>query len=193
MLAMTRLTSQILLGLHLATGGILEAMTSDYDPWDTVQDVGNVAEAFTDALTFGSASRLNDALGAGQYVNRCGIGHKLGTAAGIVTTIALGGAMGAEAAEANAGEQGFEFSHWIPDRMGGPRILENGNWISIAEHAVNDPFRYRFMPAAWKALNPMNPAWLQQLNRIPFLLRGAAAGGAIGGAGAMTGRSCGCH
>lgn len=126
---------------------------------------------------------------------RCGIGHKLGSAAGIVGSTAIGGALGAEAAEAeaNAGEQGFEFSHWIPDRMGGPRILENGNWTTIAEHAVNDPFRYRFMPTAWKALSPMNPAWLQQLNRIPLLLEGAAAGGAWGGAGAMALRSCGCH
>jgi RHS repeat-associated protein len=165
---------------------------SHYDPWDTVQDVGNTAEAFTDSITFGSASRLNDALGNGQYVNRCGVGHKLGTAAGVVASTAIGGGIGAEAAEANAGEQGFEFSHWIPDRMGGPRILENGNWTSIAEHALNDPSRYRFMSAAWKALNPMNPAWLQQLNRIPLLLGGAAAGGAWGGAGAMVGRGCGC-
>jgi RHS repeat-associated protein len=165
---------------------------SHYNPWDTVQDVGNVAEAFTDTITFGSASRLNDALGAGGAVDRCGVGHKLGTAAGIVSSIAIGGAVGAEAAEANVGEEGFEFSHWLPDRMGGPRILENGNWTSIAEHALNDPFRYRFMSAAWKAANPINPAWLQQLNRIPLLLEGAAAGGAWGGAGAMAGRSCGC-
>jgi RHS repeat-associated protein len=62
---------------------------SHYNPWDTVQDVGNVAEAFTDTITFGSASRLNDALGAGGMVDRCGIGHKLGTAAGIVTSIVI--------------------------------------------------------------------------------------------------------
>jgi RHS repeat-associated protein len=62
---------------------------SHYDPWDTVQDVGNAAEAFTDSLTFGSASRLNDAFGAGGAVNRCSIGHKLGTAAGVVAGIAM--------------------------------------------------------------------------------------------------------
>ncbi len=63
---------------------------SHYNAWDTVQDFGNVAEAFTDAITFGSASRLNDALGAGKFVNRCGIGHKLGTAAGYIAAIPLG-------------------------------------------------------------------------------------------------------
>jgi RHS repeat-associated protein len=62
---------------------------SHYNPWDTVQDVGNVAEAFTDTITFGSASRLNDALGAGGMVDRCGIGHKLGTAAGIITSVVI--------------------------------------------------------------------------------------------------------
>jgi RHS repeat-associated protein len=161
--------------------------------WDVLQDVGNAAEGFTDALTFGSASRLNDALGAGGFVDRCGIGHKLGTGSGIVASIALGGAFGAEAAEANAGREGFEFSHWIPKRWGGPRALWNGNWTSIAKHALNDPSRYRFMSAAWKALNPMNPPWLQQLNRIPLLLNGAAAGAAFGGVGAMAGRNCDCH
>lgn len=62
---------------------------SHYDPWDTVRDVGTAAEAFTDTITFGSASRLNDALGAGGMVDRCGIGHKLGTTSGIVASIAL--------------------------------------------------------------------------------------------------------
>jgi RHS repeat-associated protein len=62
---------------------------SHYDPWDTVRDFGTVAEAFTDTITFGSASRLNDALGAGGMVDRCGIEHKLGTASGIVASIAL--------------------------------------------------------------------------------------------------------
>ncbi|HMF89775.1 MAG TPA: RHS repeat-associated core domain-containing protein [Candidatus Angelobacter sp.] len=62
---------------------------STYNVWDTVQDIGNLSESFTNTFTFGSASRLNDALGAGQYVNRCGIGYKLGTAAGIVTSVVI--------------------------------------------------------------------------------------------------------
>jgi len=176
----------------LARGDWWDPRSYYTDGWTTLRDTGTAAEAFADMITFGSASKLNDALGANVAVDRCGIGHKLASAAGFVASIAIGGGAGAEAAEANAGEQGFEFSHWIPNRMGGPRILENGNWTSIAEHALNDPFRYKFMPAAWKALNPINPAWLQQFNRIPLLLKGAAAGGALGGVGAMAGRSCDC-
>jgi hypothetical protein len=68
--------------------------------------------------------QANDALGANVAVDRCGIGHKLATASGFVASIAIGGAMGAEAAEANAGKKGFEFSHWIPDRLGGPRCRQ---------------------------------------------------------------------
>ena len=163
---------------------------SHYDPWDTVRDVGNIAEAFTDTLTFGSASSLNDALGAGGMVDRCGIGHKLGTAAGIVSSIALGGALGAKAAEANAGKKGFEFSHYIPNRLGGPRSIYNGNYVSQGFHYLTDPFRY---PSGWQAFGPKLPAVAQQLLRIPWVYDGAAAGAALGVTGAMAGRSCGCQ
>jgi hypothetical protein len=87
-----------------------------YDGWDFVKEFGTYSEAFTDSLTFGSASRLNDASAqaAGQTtpVNRCGWVHRAGTVAGIAFTTAVGGALGAEAAEANAGKEGYEFSHF---------------------------------------------------------------------------------
>ena len=94
---------------------------SHYDPWDTVIDIGNTAEAFTDALTFGSASRLNDALGAGGVLDRCGIGHKLGSAAGIVASIPLGG----EALPAGL--------NWLPKGAKGAI----GEGLSIAKNALN--------------------------------------------------------
>lgn len=163
---------------------------SHYDPWDTAKDVGTAAEAFTDSITFGSASRLNDALGAGQMVDRCGIGHKLGSASGIVASVAIGGAMGAKAAEANAGKKGFEFSHWIPNRAGGPRSIYNGNYVSQKLHYLTDPFRY---PSGWQAFGPKLPSAAQQLLRIPWVYGGAAAGAASGGTGsAMSGKNCGC-
>jgi RHS repeat-associated protein len=166
---------------------------SHYNPWDTVQDVGNVAEAFTDTITFGSASRLNDALGAGGMVDRCGIGHKLGTAAGIVASIAIGGSIGAEAAESNAGEQGFEFSHWIPDRMGGPRSIYNGNFVSQKLHYLTDFSRYPAPAGAALRWGPKLPAVAQQILRIPWVYDGAAAGAVYGEVGAVAGRNCGCH
>ena len=62
-----------------------------YSGWDFLQDAGTFSEAFADTLTFGSASRLNDALGANVAVNRCGWVHKAGTVAGIAAGIPLGG------------------------------------------------------------------------------------------------------
>src|SRR4051794_2112691 len=69
-------------------------------------------------------------------------------------------------------EAGTEFSHWIPARLGGPRAWWNGQAVSVAEHAITDSFRYRFMPVAFKdavkgAWNPVR----QQLNRLPQVAR----------------------
>ena len=61
-----------------------------YNSWDFLQDAGNFSEAFADTITFGSASKLNDALGANVAVNRCGWVHKAGTAAGIAFSTAAG-------------------------------------------------------------------------------------------------------
>jgi len=52
----------------------------------------------------------------------------------------------------------------------------NGQYMSIADHALNDPYRYKMMYAGWKAANPINPVWLQQLNRIPPWIKWATAG-----------------
>jgi len=157
---------------------------------DWLQMGGDFSNGAADILTFGITVQINNALGNSQFVNNCSGSHTLGTVVGIALSTAIGGAAGAEAAEANAGREGFEFSHWIPDRMGGPRSILNGNWVSIAEHAVNDPFRYKFMPAAFKALNAMNPAALQQWNRIPLLLKGIAVGAAFADASASRGSGC---
>jgi hypothetical protein len=98
---------------------------------------------------------------------------------------------GREAAEAHAGEAGFEFSHWIPNRMGGPRSVFNGNYVSQEFHYLIDPFRY---PSGWQAFGLKLPVVAQQLLRIPWVYDGVAAGAAYGAGGAaMSGRSCGCH
>ena len=62
-----------------------------YDGWDFLHDFGSFSEGFADALTFGSASRLNNALGANVAVNRCGWAHKAGTLAGLAASVPLGG------------------------------------------------------------------------------------------------------
>jgi len=104
--------------------------------------------------------------------------------------MAIGEGAGAEAAEANAGREGFEFSHCIPARNGDPRSIFNGNYVSQRFHYLTDPFRY---PSGWQAFGSKLPAAAQQLLRIPWVYDGAAAGAALGEAGAMAGRSCKCH
>ena len=91
----------------------------------------------------------------------------------VALTIAIGGAAGAEAAEAHAGEEGFEFSHWIPNRRGGPRSIFNGNYVSGEFHYLTDFFRY---PKGWKSYGPrfLAPAPLQQILRIPWVYVGGA-------------------
>ena len=70
--------------------------------------------------------------------------------------------------------------HWIPNRWGGARSLWNGNYVTTVKHALSDPFRYRFMPRTWKALNPLPSMLSQQWNRIPYLWKGLVGGGAYG-------------
>ena len=144
-------------------------------------------------LSFGLTDVINNATGASSVVDKCSGWHMAGSVAGIALTTAIGGAAGAEAAEANAGEKGFEFSHWIPERMGGPRSIFNGNFVSDKFAYLTD--FYRYPPPAGAALRwgpKLNPA-LQQILRIPWVYDGAAAGAAYGAGGAMAGRNCGCQ
>jgi hypothetical protein len=133
---------------------------------------------FGDALSFGGSKWVRGRMGIGgvDYSSGAYIG---GQAGGVVYSIGLGGAAGLRLA-GNAG-RGMEFSHWIPARMGGPRSLFNGNYVTSSRYALSDPYRYRFMPRSWKAQNPMPSAAVQQWNRVPMVYKGAAAGGAYGG------------
>jgi RHS repeat-associated protein len=131
-------------------------------------------------------------LGNAPYVNKCSSAYDAGEAAGMAAALATGLEAGLDAAgEAGAGK---EFSHWIPNRMGGPRSIWNGNYVSPTEHALSDPYRYNFMPRSWKQNNPLPNPLTQQWNRIPNAYKGGAAGGAYGAAGAASsgGSSCGC-
>jgi RHS repeat-associated protein len=96
------------------------SMLTKQNAWATLKDVGNAAEAFTDAITFGSASRLNNALGANVAVDRCGIGHKLASASGLIASVPLGG----EALPAGL--------KWLPNK---PKQFI-GEGLSIAKNAL---------------------------------------------------------
>lgn len=137
---------------------------------------------FGDVLLFGQGQRLRDLANVDGGVNRCSDAYSNGEWAGIGASLATGAAGGIRAAGARGA--GREFSHWIPARFGGPTSIWNGNYVSTAAHALSDPFRYRFAPRAWKALNPMPSRLAQQTARFPNSIAGTAAGGAYGATGA---------
>jgi RHS repeat-associated protein len=154
------------------------------------QGLVDYSAGFGDTLSFGLTDWARNQMGTNGAVNKCSGYYTMGEWSGIALDVAIGGAAGLEAAGTRG--VGKEFSHWIPNRMGGPRSLWNGNYVSTAEHALSDPYRYRFMPKAWKAENPMPDMAWQQWFRIPNVYKGAAAGGAAGAAGAGLSSDCTC-
>jgi RHS repeat-associated protein len=154
------------------------------------QGLVDFSAGFGDTLSFGVTNWVRNEMGTNDAVNKCSAYYTAGEYSGIALDVAIGGAAGLEAAGTRGA--GKEFSHWIPNRMGGPRSMWNGNYVTKEVHALSDPYRYRFMPKSWKAQNPMpNVAW-QQWVRIPNVYKGAAAGGAAGAAGAALSNDCTC-
>jgi hypothetical protein len=135
---------------------------------------------FGDSLSFGISQYTREAYDIGS-VDYDSTAYTVGEVGGFAYSTAFGGAVGLRMA-GRAGK-GLEFSHWIPNRMGGPRSLWNGNFVPSVTHALSDPYRYRFMPRAWKVLNPMPSQMMQQWVRLPYVYKGVAAGGAYGAAG----------
>lgn len=144
-----------------------------------------------DVILFGQGQRLRDLLGVDGGIDPCSSEYSAGEWAGVGVSVATGFAGGLKAAGAKGA--GKEFSHWIPNRMGGPRSVWNGNYVSTSTHALSDPYRYRFMPRSWKAQNPMPNAATQQWVRIPNVYKGGAAGGAYGAGGAGLSGDCTCQ
>ncbi|WP_426212699.1 RHS repeat-associated core domain-containing protein, partial [Massilia sp. TWP1-3-3] len=159
--------------------GATTSTQSAFDPYAVLDTAANFSGGMGDTLSFGLTSYVRDEFSIGS-VDQSATSYHVGEGAGVVVSTALGGAAGARAAGAKGA--GLEFSHWIPKRLGGGNSILNGNYVSIVKHALSDPFRYRFMPRAWKAANPMPSIVLQQLNRIPYFWIGTAAGAGAGAA-----------
>lgn len=139
---------------------------------------------FGDNLSFNATAFVRDLFDIGSVDTDSGA-YSAGEVAGVAFSTIAGGTAGLKLA-GTAGK-GLEFSHWIPNRWGGPRSLFNGNFVTRAEHALSDPYRYRFMPRTWKALNPMPSVLIQQWNRIPWVWKGTATGFGYGVTSAETG------
>ncbi|MGQ0710966.1 MAG: hypothetical protein ACT4NV_14610 [Rhodoferax sp.] len=153
------------------------------------QGIVDFGAGMGDVMLFGQGQRLRDLFGVDGGIDQCSDEYSAGEWAGMAASMATGLAGGLKAAGAKGA--GKEFSHWIPNRMGGPRSTWNGNFVPTATHALSDPYRYRFMPRSWKAQNPMPNAASQQWTRIPNVYKGGAAGAGYGAAGAaQTGCAC---
>jgi len=154
---------------------------------DWLENLSNFSAGLGDNLTFGLTSKVRDWMGTNDVVDRCSGFYKAGEWTGVGLTLATGIAGGIKLAGAKG--IGREFSHWIPTRFGGPRSIWNGNYVSAARHYFHDPFRF---PVGWRELGPKWNPLIQQLDRIPNVYKGGAAGAAYGGASKATNKGCEC-
>ncbi len=142
-----------------------------------LQPVSDFFAGMGDFLSFGTTKIVRRWTGADSFVNQCSLSYSFGqwTGAGVAVATGVGGGIRA----AGAKGVGFEFSHWIPARLGGARSLWNGNFIPKAIHALSDRYRWRFMPRVWKAANPLGNVVWRQWTRIPMVIKGIVAGPAF--------------
>jgi RHS repeat-associated protein len=144
---------------------------------------------FGDEATMGISRIVRQLQGIDDPDMPCSWEYKAGGYLALAAEVAAGGAGGLRAAGVKGA--GMEFSHWVPRRFGGARSIFNGNYVTVAEHALSDPYRYRFMPRIWKAGNPLPNVLTQQWNRIPKVFKGAGAG-AIAGSVSLLSTDCEC-
>lgn len=167
------------------------------------QGIVDFGAGMGDVLLLGQGQRLRDLLGVDGGVDQCSSEYSAGEWAGIAGSFATGLVGGVKAAGVKAA--GMEFSHAIPARVFRPssksysatldaafgwaeKTILNGNYVTPLRHYLHDPFRY---PKGWRDFGEKLPSWLQQLDRIPNVFKGGAAGAAYGAAGsAMNGCTC---
>jgi RHS repeat-associated protein len=169
----------------------------DLTGWAPSQGAVDFWSGFGDALSGGGTNAVRDLLGINDVVNRCSPDYGVGDALGMVFDVAIGGAGGLRAGAAGlkgtvTKGSGKEFSHWIANRMGGPRSLWNGNNVSKEYHALSDPIRHQFMDPSWKKLNPMPHPVIQQWMRVPQVYKGTLGGRAIEWVNSANNSNCEC-
>lgn len=170
----------------------LEAMDS------FVYGAAQFSAGMGDTLSFGLTYMIRDCMDMNAVIN-CGSGYYLaGELAGTATSTVIGGSAGAirgrqllgQIAKDNQymarGKEYVERSHWIiPQRAKWAGPIRNMDWnIKLmwgSEHAMADPYRYRFLKKAGKVVytlkDPLTAFWA----RTPEYFKGGLAGAAYGG------------
>jgi hypothetical protein len=154
---------------------------------DWLDGAANFSAGAADVLSFGLTRVIRNSFPEFYRQDYNSGAYSVGEWSGVGLSIAIGGASGAKAAGTKAA--GKQFSHWIPDRalkqtsskwirntFG--RSPFNGNYVSAQRHYLHDPYSYF---RGWRDFGPKWNPFLQQLDRIPYLYRGAAVGGLLGG------------
>lgn len=170
---------------------------SDPSGLDGLDNAANFIAGWGDTLTLGGTKiarkYVGEVLGVGdanEAVNTDSGWYRGGEATGFVHSAAFGVAGGLKAAGAKQACK--EFSHWVPNRIvkkilaRAPRCVKglgrsklNGNFVTPARHFLHDAYRY---PKGCRELGSKWHPILQQIDRVPRLIYGSAAGAGWGGA-----------
>jgi len=105
------------------------------------------------------------------------------TIGGIHGGFALGGSLGS----LGRGRAGWEYSHWVPDKIlrrfglskAFGQTVVNGTRVPGWFHAMTDKAAYRFLPRTWKAVVPSIPGPYAQVLRTPPAIAGAGLGATV--------------
>lgn len=175
------------------------------DPID--QRIVDGFAGFGDTISFGLTDAIRDAMGTNGAVNKCSTSYGVGGAAGVVFGAAAGGAGGVAAAGTKGA--GKVFSHWAPGRYFRPssqhfkpwvkkyfgwaeKTILNGNFVTRQRHYKHDNHAYGRYKGEHLQWGDKWPQWVQQIDRIPRVFTGTAAGAAAG-AIAKPDPSCWCE
>jgi hypothetical protein len=164
---------------------------------DWLDNLSNFFAGWGDTLTFGATGWIRQQMGVDSVVNRESGWYRGGEWTGLAHSTLMGGATGWAR---NAGMKGLrrpnpafprgteyvEGSHWVPARYHWvPAWFRNSalnlKYMWGTEHALCDPYRYRFMRSWWKDAHRPYPPWKGLLYRTPSSIAGGAAGAAYGG------------
>lgn len=164
---------------------------------DWLDKLTNFFAGWGDTLSFGVTGRIRRGLGVDTVVDYDSGWYRGGEWTGLAHSTLMGGAAGWARNSAMRGlsrtnpafPRGKEFvegSHWFPARYHWIPAWFRNSALNIkymwgTEHALCDPFRYRFLPRWWKDINKPYPAWKGLIYRTPSSVSGGAAGAAYGG------------